>query len=506
MADQRIAGPYGDIVQVVTPTLDNWAKQLYAEQKQRQMIQYQENKALDDAMRKEFANVRSVDSPEVVSLYNDYKTGKKREYFDKSLRKNPMEFNRIQQENNSKLQRLYEVINGSNEMKEMGKSLLQEKFKDPDGMAEDAGQRLGALMNTPFSQVRSHPQFGDLTNMDSYKDQGPNYDFGEALRKASGKTVDVLGKTIPIDGGLQTQTSVHQFGNSPAQVYGELLNTTAINKAGRSAGKLWDKIPVSQIQATVEKYKQIPQEKWERMGLPGPQDLGSFTDNKADNYAKYLAMNYAINTEPKEGKPIIRENKKAMLDYKFWQDKVMEGIKFGHQKQLKKEEQNSMDNWIVNYWNQRFTDAKSKEPVPLPGPRIPTLTYKMGYQLDPDQVMSEALKKNGVYADEVYVTGKNKILPVYYKKEKVYYEDGKLAGTEIVKDENGNPVVDESLSRPMELDQAYLSMGYRGQTKKDLGGTMSGVYQSDKKEANKPKRVIQNGHEYILNEKTGQYE
>lgn len=185
---------------------------------------------------------------------------------------------------------------------------------------------------------------------------------------------------------------------------------------------------------------------------------------------------------------------------------ALENVRFGHQKQLKKEDQGVLDNWIVNYWGQRFADAKSKEPVPLPGPKTPTLTYKMGYQLDPDQVMSEALKKNGIYADEAYITGKNKILPIYYKKEKVYYEDGKLAGIDIVKDENGNPVVDEALSRPMELDQAYLSMGYKGQTKKELGGTMSGVYEGAKKETNKPKRVIQNGHEYILNEKTGQYE
>lgn len=219
---------------------------------------------------------------------------------------------------------------------------------------------------------------------------------------------------------------------------------------------------------------------------------GSEIDNPREAWiAKGIADNNMKATEYKEGK-----DEKALLDYKFAQDKVMEGIRFGHQKQLKKEDQNAVDNWIVNYWGQRFADAKSKEPVPLPGPKTPTLTYKMGYQLDPDQVMSEALKKNGVYADEVFITGKNKILPVYYKREKVYYEDGKLAGTEIIEDENGNPVVDEILSRPMELDQAYLSMGYRGQTKKDLGGTMTGAYQGGQKEIKSDRKYNINGKTY----------
>lgn len=326
---QRIAPPFGDIFFVNTPTLDALSKQLYAEQKQRQSLQYQENKALDDGMRKEFANVRSVDTPEVIGAYNQYKNLKKQLYFDKSLKKDPIAFNQKQQEANAALQKTYEVINGSGEMKEMSKSLLGEKIKNPDGMADDSGQRLAAFNNTPYSQVRNHPQFGDLANPDTYRYQGSNTDFGKVIKDASGTPKDILGKSIPIDKGFQTQTSVYQFGNSPAQVYDHLINSMAMHRTGRDAAYQWDKINPDQIQATVEKFKQIPKEKWAKMGIPDGQDLGNFSDNKADNYAKYLAMNYAINAEPREGKPIIKENKSAILSWQLNKEKVMAGILHG---------------------------------------------------------------------------------------------------------------------------------------------------------------------------------
>jgi DNA-binding protein Fis len=177
---------------------------------------------------------------------------------------------------------------------------------------------------------------------------------------------------------------------------------------------------------------------------------------------------------------IMNENRKS-LEYKEGEDTygrqlALESVRFGHQRQLKREDQKIANDWVVNYWDKRFSDAKSNQPVPLPGPRIPTLTYRMGYQLQPDQVMMEALKKGGVYPDDVFVTPNNKILPVFYKYKDVLDEQGRKIGTDVDIDDNGNPVVDENYTKPLELDQAYLSMGYKGQTKKDLGGTMQGVY------------------------------
>jgi hypothetical protein len=215
---------------------------------------------------------------------------------------------------------------------------------------------------------------------------------------------------------------------------------------------------------------------------------------------------------PKEllaAQAITEENRKStefkMGDDDYGRQKALEAIRFGHQKELKKGEQQAADNWIVNFWNTRINNAKSGQPTPLPDPNNP-LTIKMSYEIQPDAVMMKGLSRNNIEPDAVFVTTDNKIMPVFYKYQDDYNENGKKVGTSVKTDANGNPEIDATLSRAMDIDQAYLSLGYRGETKKQLSETMQGAYGGAKKVADKPKRVIQGGHEYILNEKTGQYE
>lgn len=205
----------------------------------------------------------------------------------------------------------------------------------------------------------------------------------------------------------------------------------------------------------------------------------------------------------------IKDHDVSSVEYKegedsFGRDKAMEAIRFGHQKELKKTDQDAADSWIVDFWDNRIRDAKSNQPTPIPEPDNP-LTIKMAYEVKPDAVMMKGLARNGIEPDRVYVTPDNKIMPVFYKYKDDYDEKGKKVGTSVKVDNSGNPEIDKDISKEMDLDQAYLSLGYRGQTKKQLGGTMQGTYNVNKKE-NKPKKVVQGGHTYILNEKTGEYE
>lgn len=481
---QQGKAPYGDIVYVQTPTIDALSKQLYAEQKQRQMIQYQENKALDEGMRKEFANVRSIDTPEVVGLYNDYKTGKKREYFDKNLRKNPLEFNKVQQDNNSKLQRLYEVINGSRDVKEMAKTMTQDRFKNPDAYADDFGQRTATLMNTPYSQLQNHPQYKDLTNWDQYRYQGSNTDFGKILKDASGTPKDILGKSVPIDKGFQTQTSVFQFGNSPAQVNDQLINSMAMHRTGRDAAYQWDQISPAQVQATVDKYKAIPQEKWEKMGLQAPQDLGAFNDNKAANYAKYLSMNYAINAEPKEGKPIIKENKSAVMAAQEAKDRRIEAIRHADAKDLVryKKEIDPNDTETNNVWYQSYLDNRIGE-ANKSGTRHQLFTDKgrsiLYYkEIKPDPFLMKALTRGKSEPDRVGVTDDGQIIPIFFK-----YKSEKDGGG-VATLPSGHPIIDDDYSKPMDYDQVLVNLGYRGSTKKQLQKDQQKI-QNNKSTSNK---------------------
>jgi hypothetical protein len=209
---------------------------------------------------------------------------------------------------------------------------------------------------------------------------------------------------------------------------------------------------------------------------------------------------------------IMNENKKS-IEYEKGEDVygrqvALEYISFGHKRQLKKEDQEAADNWVVNFWDKRVSNAKSGQPTPLPEPNNP-LTIRMSYEIEPDAVMMKGLARNNTEPDAVFVTVDNKIMPIFYVKEPYFDDKGKKLGTEIMTDAAGNPLIDKSMSKPMSMDQAYLALGYRGQTKKKLGGTMQGVYGGKEKyplPSGKPRTVSQGGHTYTWNPNTGSYE
>lgn len=507
---QRIQGPYGDVVAVTTPTLDNWAKQLYAQQQQRQARQYQENQQLDQMMQKEFANIRSVDTPDVVNTYNQLKTAKKNLYFNKQLQKNPLLYNQAQQATNEIQARLNSIINKSVEIKDMTKTMTQDRFKNNDAYADDFGQRAATLMNTPISALQTHPQYGDLTNWDQYRYQGSNTDFNKKVKDAYGQNRNILGKEEALDKqGLQFRTPVYQYGNTPGQVFEGLVNSLD-HKTERDAAFKWKQLTPDVINKIEDDYNAMPASKWQQMGLTGPQNIDLRAGGDAEKYMRVMAMQNAVNTNPTLTKYEKRESDKAKMDYRFAQDKVMEGIRFGHQKQLKKEEQKIVDNWVGNYWDTRITEAKAGPATAFQDPNNP-INIKGAHQIQLDNVAAKALARNGVEPERLYVTLDNKILPIFYQYQEDYDDKGKKTGTSIKKDSNGNPLIDEDFSKPIGLDQAYLAMGYKGQTKKDLGGTMQQTYSNKQTEAfplpaGKPRTVKQAGHTYIWNSQNGNYE
>ncbi len=182
----------------------------------------------------------------------------------------------------------------------------------------------------------------------------------------------------------------------------------------------------------------------------------------------------------------VRNVKYEKGENEYGKQLALENLRFGHQKTLKKEDQKVADDWIVNYWNQRFNDAKTTPAKGItsddPNNYLAS-RFKVIHQLNPDQIMMEALKKSGVYPDDVYVTQDNKLLPVFYKYKNVVNAKGTVVGTEVEKDKKGKKIIDEDMTNPLGIDQAYLSMGYKGQTKKGLGSTMQNAYEGGKKES-----------------------
>jgi len=512
---EQYRAPYGDIVLVGTPTLDRIGQQLYLEQKQRQARQQQENAMLDANIQKEIGRVRSVDTPEVINSYNQYKQLRKELLFNKQLQKDPLAYKKLQQEANRAYQNIFSTANKSAEVKEMSKNLTTDRMKNPDVYSDDFGDRMSVLMNTPISGL-NHPQLGDLTNWDNYRYKGSNTNFAEHVQKAIGQPKQVYASERVLDGGLQTEITPFTYANTPKQVKDYLLGTFGMHNIGRDASYQWRQLPEAEIEETIKQYQAIPKEKWQKMGISTPQDLlPSNADNDAENYASYLAMKYAISSEPKQGTPIYRQNLKAVKDLDYARDLEKERIRHANARDLieyrKKIDPNDTDlnnTWIETYIGNRISAAKS-DPNNLHviyNSQSPNLNVK-GYFIKPDAVMMKAFTrgagKDAVEPDRIYVTEDNKIMPIFYK-----YSKDEKGNVSVAKNKAGHPLIDEDYSQPMDIDQAMLTLGYKGQTKKQLSETMSGNGAKAKHPlpAGQPRTVKQNGHIYTWSEEKGTYE
>lgn len=483
---ERNSYPWGDAFIVNTPSLDHLANQLYQEQRIRQVKQQQEDAALDANIQKEIGKVRSVDTPEVIQAYHDYKQGKKQLLFNKELQKDPLAFNQAQQKVLQNYQRVFSTANKSAELKDFQKQLTADRIRNPNGYTDDFGDRMATLMNTPVSKVGQHEVYGDLTNPDVYRYQGSNTNWAKIVDDAAGKTNKIEGPSIILPGGLQTSTPVYEFGNTPAQIKDNILGAMAVHQTGRDAAYTWDHLPEADIEKTIKDFQAIPKEDWQKMGLSGPQDImPKNPDNKAENLASYFAMKHFIANRPRLVENKLQSNLKAIKDLDWARNQVMENIKFGHQKQLKQKEQQDVDNWITGYWDQRISDAKSGPPSVYQGRDF--VGTKVAHRIDLDAVAAKALARNGVEPSELYITQDNKLLPIFYEYQDEYDASGKKIGASIKKDANGDPMPDKEYSKPISMDQAYLSMGYKGQTKKELGGTMRNVYEVPK---GKDKKIV----------------
>lgn len=175
----------------------------------------------------------------------------------------------------------------------------------------------------------------------------------------------------------------------------------------------------------------------------------------------------------------ILDNSASSVTYKpgedvYGRERAMENVRFGHEKELKKEG-NVENSWVPQYIGRRMSEADAKEEIPIFEPnKLYSPTFVK--ELSPDPVLMKGLSREGIEPNRVYKTKDGKIWPIFWKYKEDFDANGKKIGTSLAKDQLGNPEIDWDLSNKMDLDQAYLSLGYKGQTKKQLGGTMQETY------------------------------
>jgi hypothetical protein len=195
-------------------------------------------------------------------------------------------------------------------------------------------------------------------------------------------------------------------------------------------------------------------------------------------------------------KGILDNNRKA-TEFKesedvFGRQKAMEKLRVGDELWLAQQKAKippkdvEMNNaWLEGYWRNRIVPAKLGEPTPFHDPNNP-VQMKLGYELKPDKVMLDALSRDGRQPEAVYVTDKNEIQPIFYEYEETHDEKGKKTGVRVKTDENGQPVPDKDLSKPMDLEQALISTGYKTLSKgKKFAATMSNIVGEGAKEQKK---------------------
>lgn len=471
MAESPIQAPYGDIFYIQTPYLDKAVDRLYDEQRQRELLQQKEAFALDDMVQREFGKIRSVDTPEVIQGYQRYKQLKKQLLFDKKAQSDPQLYNQLQREAGLALQDVYKGINRSQELLEGAKMEDQNRNRQPNLYDDNYGQMRAMFWNTPMSKL-PETEVGDLSNPDTYRYKGSNTDFQKLMTSAIGTPKPVFSMEEPVDkSGLQTKVTPYTFGNTPAQFKESMVGALGMHRAGRDAEFLWDQLPQEEIENTISAYKSIPQEKWQRMGLQGPQDLTPKNpNNKSENYASYLAMKYAVNNEPKQGSPQYRNNKDAQRQAALEDWITKEGLRQKNRQELVelRFKNKQMDKAMDNVWVGEYLDRLKKDAEAAPKGRFRNEdgTIMEEAQVPVDKIAAQALAKQGIEPDAIKITADGKVRPVFY----VYDKETKRPK----KTKDGWFIVDDVLSQPISMETFKLNISKMTQSTKQRAAEMSG--------------------------------
>jgi hypothetical protein len=450
--------PYGDAFLVSTPKFDQARQQLYAEQQQRRAYQQQEANRTDQLIGREFSRIRSVDAPDIIGAYNQYKGLQKQLLFDPKVQNNPQAYNDIQQQANEALGKTFQQADQSAQYNQMGKDLSTSYRAHPDRYATDFGNRMGAFQNTPMGKLQNHP-IGDLSNPDTYMYNGPNTDFAPILKLSTGSVRNLPDLEEPVAGNLQTKITPFTGNNTPGQFYQTMLGALQKRGAGRDAAASWQHMAATTpalIQHVNEEYAKIAPDVWKRWtGSETPPDINPDPANDADQFAAFQAKAYALNNLPKAGTSRFVNNQanikaannaqsEKMQKARFDQQKLMEGIRqndrqanIGLHRLYAKQDAQGQQDLVDAHFNDEFQNAQKGQPV-----SIPTASGKplVGFEINPVNVIQkEFTAKDGAHT----------VMPDKF----LLSPDGKtVTGVFTTAAKDGSPIVDDSKTKQKDVD------------------------------------------------------
>jgi hypothetical protein len=274
------------------------------------------------------------------------------------------------------------------------------------------------------------------------------------------KPDEIPGTTVNLP-GFKTQTTItKQYGDDNLKVMGQRASDAY------NTDKRWRAKGVSilkDITGDPVKYNQLNTEYKRLYGndIDTPQEALIASD---------ILANKVHSTEFKQGEDTYgRDLALKKMEHANARDLI------AYRKSIDPNDTELNNSWVDNYWSKRVSEAKQGQPTIFEDPNN-AANMKGAHEITLDGVAAKAFARNGTEPDKLYVTADNKILPVFFKyKEQFDEKTGKKTGTTVDTNTKGEPKIDEDYSKPMDMDQAYLSLGYKGQTKKQLAGTMKGV-------------------------------
>lgn len=453
---QGVSYPFGDAHIIQTPYLDRFSQQLFAEQKQREIMRQRQQAALDDEFSKNVANIRDADVDDVTRKYGEWKM-MNQQLMKKRGGISPQE----QMELLRKKAEISKVINAS----KIGKQEEEDWFKimsnKPDDFDDDAYGALTTRRRTPISQIGEYKVAGadgkekvfNLRDLNSLRYKGTDTDFSKIDKEAAGTPRLTLTEDFTEDekDPFTLKAKTWMYGNSPQQFYESYLGALAQKKAGRDAEAIVSKIPQETFVEIQERFKAIPVETWKRMGVDKPQELViTAEDGKAQVLAKHKAQLYALNNQPKEGKQEVRKNEKAYFDAQKAKDKEMADYRHKLAVALKKtpgaKTEGSEDDSL---YLEDYVDGITDDAINTGQKTLHDGSESVGYTVKADPVLLKALTKQGIEPDVITVDEKGNYTPLYYETNK-----------------DGERVWIKELSKPITRTQLLLSLGVKTTTGK----------------------------------------
>lgn len=217
--------PYGDAFIVGTPALDQLSNRIYAEHQQRELQRRQDNKMLDEEFSRNLSGIWDADIPELTQKYGEYKQAWQNLYKKKGGG-TPQE----QLEVLKKKADMYSLLGKSKEHRNWWESKVKTVQSDKKGMfADDAATQLASIRGVPSAKADRTTIEGKLM----YPYSLPEFDKWN--KSSFGTPIERRGKqTISANDPLKDETPVWKVGNTPNQMFENLLNTVVTKNAGKN--------------------------------------------------------------------------------------------------------------------------------------------------------------------------------------------------------------------------------------------------------------------------------